>query len=113
MGSTVLDYLETGLVILAVAAFVVYFILVNYRSNKRNNAPVETTRATAYLKHPDMEPVLNGRHSTYIYYITFHTDCGDILKLYMNPTDYFSISEGSCGMLTWQGDRFWKFEKEE
>lgn len=113
MDKTVFDYLKIGIILLAVAAFVIYFIQVNYRSNKRNNASVETARAVAYYKHPDMETVLLGRHSSYIYYITFHTESGDILKLYMNPQDYFSIPEGSWGTLTWQSDRFWKFEKEE
>lgn len=113
MEKTVLDYLEVGILIVAAAAFSVYFILVNYRSSHRSNAPVETARAFAYYKHPDMEPSLNGRHSSYTYYITFHTDSGDVLKLYMNPTDYFSIAEGSWGLLTWLADRFWKFEKEE
>ena len=113
MDKTVRDYLEIGMVVLAVISFLIYFIQVNYRSSKRNNAPVETARAIAYYKHPDMEPALAGRHSSYIYYITFHTESGDILKLYMNPQDYFSIPEGSWGMLTWQSDRFWKFEKEE
>lgn len=113
MDRSILDYLEIGMIALGVIGFVIYFVLVNYHSNKRNNAPVETARAMAYYKHPEMEPVLTGRASTYVYYITFHTESGDILKLYMNPKDYYSIPEGSWGMLTWQSDRFWRFEKEE
>jgi len=112
MNRSILNYLEIGLLVLAAAAFVVYFILVEYRNHRKNSAPVETARAVAYYKHPDMEPALAGRHSSYIYYITFHTESGDILKLYMNPNDYFSIEEGSWGMLTWQHNKFWKFEKE-
>jgi len=112
MDRSVLDYLEIGLVILAIAGFLIYFIVVNYRSSKRNNAPVETARAIVHYKHPEMEAVLLGRHSSYIYHVTFHTQTGEILKLYLNPKDYHSIPEGSWGMLTWQADRFWRFEKE-
>jgi len=113
MDRSILNYLEIGLLVLAAAAFLIYFIMVEYRNHKRSSAPVETARAVAYYKHPDMEPVLMGRASTYVYYITFHTDSGDILKLYMNPQDYYSIPEGSWGMLTWQHNKFWKFEKED
>lgn len=104
--------LKVVLIVIAAASFVIYFALVEYRSYKRNKAPVETARAVAYYKHPDMEPALAGRHSSYVCYITFHTETGDILKLYMNPQDYYSISEGSWGILTWQHNKFWKFEKE-
>lgn len=113
MDRSILNYLEIGLLVLAAAAFLIYFITVEYRNHKRSSAPVETARAVAYYKHPDMEPVLTGQASTYVYYITFHTDAGDILKLYMNPQDYYSIPEGSWGMLTWQHNKFWKFEKED
>ena len=113
MERTILDQLELVLIILAAGGFFVYFIVVNYRSSKRNNAPVETCRAFVYYKNPKMHPVLLGRHSSYVYYVTFHTESGDVLELYLNPTDYHSISESSWGTLTWQADRFWKFEKEE
>ena len=113
MDSEILNYLKIGMIALGVIGFVIYFVQVNYRSNRRNNAPVETALALAYYKHPEMEPVLTGRASTYVYYITFHTESGDILKLYMNSQDYFAISEGSWGILTWQHNKFWKFQKEE
>ena len=113
MDRSILNYLEIGLIVLAVIAFLGHFLLVEYRNHMRSSAPVETARAVAYYKHPDMEPVLTGRASTYVCYITFHTDSGDILKLYMNPQDYYSIPEGSRGILTWQHNKFWKFQKED
>ena len=61
--------------------------------------------------HPKQE--LLGRHSTWIYYVTFHTDSGLILDLYLSGESYFSLQEGDVGILTWQHNRFWKFEKEE
>ena len=113
MNTVWMKYLEIGLWIAAAVAILSHLIIVEYRSRKQSRKPLETARAVAYCKHPDMEPVLTGRHSSYNCYITFHTDSGDILKLYMTPQDYHSISEGSRGILTWQYERFWKFEKEE
>lgn len=113
MEKIILDHLELALIILGSAGFILYFIVVNYRSSKRNNALVETARAVVYYKNPKMEPVLLGRHSTYIYHVTFHTETGEILTLYLNPQNYHALSEGSWGILTWQADRFWRFEKEE
>jgi len=97
----------------AVISWVGYFLLVNHRSRKTNNAPVETARATVHWKDPEPEQQLLGRHSSWIYYIIFHTDQGDILRLYLNRDPYFSLQEGDRGVLTWQADRFWRFEKEE
>ena len=113
MESTILYYLERALIILGIAGFLVYFIVVNSRSSKRNKAPVETARAVVHYKDPKIEPVLLGRHSTYIYHVTFHTETGEILTLYLNPQNYHALTEGNWGMLTWQADRFWRFEKEE
>lgn len=94
---------------LAVICLLYEFISVNYRSWKNGRALVETARAKASVKHPEMQAVLAGRGSTYVYYITFETDSGDVLKLYMNPNAFYSIPEDASGELTWQGERFWKF----
>ena len=103
---------ETALIVIAVAVVMIRLLLTAYRLRKRDGNPVETAPAVAYYKHPDMKPVLLGRASTYVYYITFHTDIGEQLKLYMDRDDYHSITEGSRGILTWQGEKFWKFQKE-
>lgn len=103
----------TGVFFIAVIWNVIRFLLMEYRLYKRDRVAIETDRATVYYKHPEMEPVLAGRSSTYVYHITFHTESGESLKLYMNPTEYYKIQEGDTGKLTWQGPRFWKFEQEE
>lgn len=97
----------------AMLSLAVDFIAVNYRGWKINRAPVETARSTVYWKNPEPTQQLLGRHSSMIYYITFHTDNGNILTLYLNAQDYFSLQEGDTGLLTWQADRFWKFIKED
>lgn len=99
--------------VLMILVGIIRFFLQEYRLYKRDQAEVLTARAVAYCKHPEMEPVLSGRASTYVYYITFHTETGDILKLYMTPANYHSIDENTWGILTWQSNRFWKFEKED
>lgn len=103
---------EIALIVIAVGIGIFRFILMECRLYKRDRCPVETAPAVAWFKHPDMEPVLTGRASTYVCYITFHTDAGESLKLYMTRVDFYSIEENSRGLLTWQGTRFWKFEQE-
>ena len=100
----------------SIGFFVLYEVIriavTMYRNNRRDKAPVRTERAVAYHKHEKNDLVLLGRHSTYVYYITFHTDFGEIVKLYMTRDDYFIINEGDVGQLTWQGEKFWKFVPE-
>lgn len=110
--ANIIETVLYAVLIFVVVSMVIRFILMEYRLYKRDRAPMETAPAIAWYKHPDMEPVLAGRSSTYVYYVTFHTDSGDILKLYMTPDQFYSIEEGSRGILTWQGPKLWKFEQE-
>ena len=114
-----MEQVEQSVKTLLAVAFAIFlvcgsfrFILMEFRLHRRDKSPVQTAPALAYFKHPDMKPVLAGRSSTYVYYVTFHTDSGESVKLYLNPGQFHSIEEGSRGILTWQGDRFWKFEQE-
>lgn len=103
---------EIVLIAIAVILGISRLLLTAYRLHKRDRCPIETAQAVAYFKHPDTKPVLLGRASTYVYYITFHTDIGESLKLYMDRDDFYSVTEGSRGLLTWQGEKFWKFQQE-
>lgn len=102
-----------------IAAFgAAHFVYLNYRGWKQRKLPVQTARATVYCKYPDPEYVsgsqnIHATSSGYIYYITFHTDTGEVLKLYLNPKPFFAIEENAVGQLTWQGGRFWNFVPEE
>lgn len=107
--ANILLYIALGFCILY---WIAHTVVLEYRSRKNNNAPVMTAPAVAYLKHPETALVNQGRSNADVHFITFHTDSGDIVKLYMNAKDFYSIPEGSCGMLTWQGTRFWKFTQE-
>lgn len=113
MNNDSLKYVLYGLVSLVIGINVLYFIYLNYRSWKTNNAPVETSRAVAYYKDPEIKASIDGRSNTYFYHITFHTESGDILTLYMLRDQYHRIPEGASGELTWQNKRFWKFKMED
>lgn len=111
-----LKHLEIVLLVLAVISFAVYLVLDARRTRRKNETPVETSRALVYFKHPESEAMTVrtsvGLWNEHIHYITFHTDSGDILKLYLHEKDFLAIPEGTWGTLTWQGDKFWKFETE-
>lgn len=85
------------------------FILLEYRTARICNAPEVTVRATVYYKDPDCFPVPAGRTTNYVYHITFHTESGEALKLYMNRDAYFNIPEGASGELLCQGEKLWRF----
>lgn len=103
-----------------IGLFVLYeiirMVITIYRNDRKNKAPVYTEHAVVFHKHKKNDIVFAGIHSSYVFYITFHTDFGQILKLYMTRDDFYVIEEGAAGQLTWQGDKLWKFipdKKEE
>lgn len=95
--------------VLAVAAFLIRFIRIEYHTAKIRNAPEVTVRATAWYKDPDSYPVMAGRSTNYVYHITFHTESGEAVTLYMNRDAYFNIPEGASGVLLYQGKKLWRF----
>ena len=111
LGSIIQIMLYASLAI-CILYWIAHTVVIEYRGRKNRNAPVNTSPATAYYKHPETALVNQGRTSGDVHFITFHTDSGEAVKLYMTSRDFYSIPEGSRGMLTWQGERFWKFEKE-
>ena len=96
----------------AAVAGLIRFLRIEYHTAKIRNAPEVTVRATAYYKDPDTFPVIAGRTTNYVYHITFHTDAGEAVTLYMNRDAYFSIPEGASGELLYQGERLWRFTLE-
>ena len=92
--------------------WIAHTAVLEYRNWKNSKAPVLTAPAVAYCKHPETALVNQGRTNGNVHFITFHTESGDIVKLYMTAQTFYTIPEGSRGMLTWQGERIWKFEAE-
>ena len=72
-------------------------------------SPILTNRAVAYHKHSEQVHVAQGFANSAVFFITFHTDGGLILKLYMNSDQFYIIREGQTGQLTWQGDSLCRF----
>ena len=92
---------------------IIRFAIIEYRLHKNSAAPLCTDRATVYFKHEEKDLPYMGRGYDYVRYITFHTDHGEAVKLYMTGQEFFEVNENDVGMLTWQGKKFWKFEPEK
>lgn len=107
--ANIILYIALGFCILY---WIAHSIVLASRNHRNSTAQVMTEPAVVYLKHQETALVNQGRTSGDVHFITFHTDSGDIVKLYMNAQDFYSIPEGSRGILTWQGTRFWKFTQE-
>ena len=97
------------IVCICVGIQLIRYICLEIRNHRRSRAPVMTDRAVAYYKHPEENAIYLTNGYNYLYYITFHTDSGLAVKLYMTRDDFYIIQEGSSGMLTWQDDKLWKF----
>ena len=111
LGKTITICLYAALGFLLVVGGYKFFLL-EYRTAKIRNAPEVTVRATVYYKDPNTFPVPAGRTTNYVYHITFHTETGEALTLYMNRDAYFNIPEGASGELLYQGEKLWRFTLE-
>ncbi|MBQ3193114.1 MAG: DUF2500 family protein [Oscillospiraceae bacterium] len=98
--------------LLLICGVVIVLAFLEIREKIRGkNRPVQTARAMVYCKHPDPVYVPGAQSirraaSGYVYYVTFHTDTGEIVKLYLNYDRFFLLEENSYGMLKWEGERF-------
>ena len=61
MDTAQLEHIVTAVLLLAAALALLRFLHTEYRLGKIRRAAVETARATAYHKHPEMQAVLTGR----------------------------------------------------
>ena len=111
MSEVILKYAQPVVLGLIAGSMILTFVLIEYQNWKKNNAPVQTARAVACYKDPEMRASIDGRNHTYIFYITFRTESGELLNLYMGRDEYYSIPEGAAGELTWQDKKLWRFER--
>ena len=96
-----------------IAYGLIRFLINEYKLHKNSAAPTLIDRATVYFKHEEKDLPYMGRGYDYVRYITFHTDHGETVKLHMTGQQFFEVKENDVGMLTWQGEKFWKFEQEK
>jgi len=85
--------------------------------NKNNHSPRLTVPVTVVAKRTNVSRHHHGtehRHtsSSTAYYITFEVESGDRMELHVLGSEYGLIVEGDRGMLTFQGTRFLKFERQ-
>ena len=83
-------------------------IVQNSKKNRANNAaPRLTCEATVVTKRTHVW----GDHSHTDYYVTFQFESGDRLELEIPHNQFGYLVEGDNGSLTFQGTRFFGFER--
>ncbi len=102
-----LPVLATGAV--GILLCLVRWIRLEQKLRRNGRAEVETCGAVVFAKDGDSGYLPQGRASSSVYSVTFHTDTGRALTLDLSYDDFYIIREGTHGVLTWQGQRFWKF----
>ncbi len=85
------------------------WIRLEQKLRRNGRAEVETCGAVVFAKDGVPGYLPQGRASSSVYSVTFHTDTGRALTLDLSYDDFYIIREGTHGVLTWQGQRFWKF----
>lgn len=98
--------------ILIVGMFVVILVK-NIRTwNKNNNSPRLTVNATVVAKRGQMRRHgTDNMHISTSYYATFQFESGDRLELSVPYNEYGLLVEGDNGKLTFQGTRYFSFER--
>lgn len=92
--------------------------------NKNNHSPRLTVPVTVVAKRADIHrhrhanagdtTGAHGYHTSTStsYYVTFEVESGDRMELHLSGSEYGLIVEGDKGLLTFQGTRFLKFERQ-
>jgi len=85
--------------------------------NKNNHSPKLTVPVTVVAKRTNVSRHHHGteHHHTSTsttYYVTFEVESGDRMELHLTGSEFGLIVEGDKGLLTFQGTRFLKFERQ-
>lgn len=97
----------------------IYNLVMNIRQwHKNNKSPKLSVDATvvtkrAHVRHHHHHHNNGHMHvsSSTTYYVTFQVQSGDRMELKVKSYDYGMMAEGDCGVLTFQGTRFFGFER--
>ncbi len=109
----IVEYVALGVIGVSLLLSLLRFLRLERRNYRNSHAPVCTERALAYQKHREQELLSQGTASGSVFFITFHTDFGEIVRCYMGYENFYIIEEGAVGQLTWQGERFLGFVPEK
>ncbi len=93
--------------------FIARFAVTEFVTRRNSKAPLVTCGATVRTLHPEIAVVPQGRTSGNTFFVTFRLDSGAEVKLHMTYEHFYLLKEGDRGQLTYQGTRFWKFQKED
>lgn len=97
--------------------FAVTFVKGISQWNRNDHAPRLTVPVTVIAKRANVSRHHRGteHHHTNTattYYVTFEVESGDRMELHVAGYEYGLMIEGDKGMLTFQGTRFLKFERQ-
>lgn len=103
------------MIVIGATGFIWHFFTTNYRGYLNRREPIVEVMATVLSHREGGEIVSTGgmlvSGSDTINYITFATDNGQLVEVYVGNQDYYTIHDGEYGKLAYQGSRLWKFEK--
>lgn len=100
--------------ILIVVIIIIIIVKGIKQSSYNKSQPKLTVNAKAVSKRTKVTGGMNNsninRGHTY-YYVTFQFESNDRLELKMNGSEFGMIVEGDNGKLTFQGNKFYGFER--
>lgn len=99
------------------AVFIGTFVKGISQWNKNNHAPRLTVPVTVVAKRTNVSRHHRGTDRPYTtasttYHVTFEVESGDRMELHVAGSEFGLMIEGDKGMLTFQGTRFLKFERQ-
>lgn len=102
--------------VLVIGTFITIAVKGISQWNKNNNSPRLTVPATVIAKRTNVSHHHHGsgvHHTTHstTYYVTFQVESGDRMELHMTGPEFGMLVEGDKGMLTFQGTRYFGFER--
>ena len=81
--------------------------------NKNNQSPKLTVPATVVAKRSDVHRGIETMHTFTSYYVTFQVESGDRMEFEVSDMEYGMLAEGDSGELTFQGNRYLNFQRNE
>ena len=81
--------------------------------NKNNQSPKLTVPATVVAKRSDVHRGIETMHTFTSYYVTFQVESGDRMEFEVSDMEYGMLAEGDSGELTFQGTRYFNFQRTE
>ena len=104
--------------VLVIGMFIVIAVKGIGQWNKNNHSPRLTVPATVVAKRTNVSHHRHGgvndhhhHHTSTSYYVTFQVESGDRMELHVAGTEYGLLIEGDSGNLTFQGTRYFGFDR--